>query len=132
VSRFGRGRGPRDYHVYVQPNQLGRERGESVGSFPVPPALDENVLALDVPQLLHPLEESLPGGPASRGLGRGTPEKAKAIDFRGRLRIDRERRSEEHTGQRAEERPPRGHRITSSARAGTLRECGERLGAGTT
>src|SRR5262249_40939402 len=93
--------------------------GRWVGWSPVPPPLEEDFLALDLPQFLHPLEESSPGAPAPRGLGRRTPESAYPIDFRGWLRIGRERRSEEPTRQRADERPPRGHWITSSVRAGT-------------
>ena len=51
LGRLRRGCGPRDDDVHVEPNQLGRESGESVGPVPIPPALDKDVLALDVPQL---------------------------------------------------------------------------------
>ena len=64
--------------------------------------------------LPHLLEESLPD--ARLGGRRGTPEKAYPIDFRGRLRVGGERYGEQAAGQSADECPPRGHSITSSAR----------------
>ena len=90
----GAGAAPGDDDVHLGPHQLGRERRESVGLLPVPATLDEDVLALDVPQFPQPLEESLPEAP--RGAGRrGAPEKAYPIDFRGRLCPGGERRGEE-------------------------------------
>ena len=53
----------RDYDAHVEPNQFGREGGESSGLVAVESALDDNVLTLDVPRLPHPLKESLPGAP---------------------------------------------------------------------
>ena len=84
--------------------------GESVGSFPVPSALDDDVLAVDVPQFTHPLEESLPGAPTPRAGRRGTPEKASPIEFPGLLRLGRERRNDEaeHENKREPDQP-HGH-----------------------
>jgi hypothetical protein len=101
-GRLGSRCGARDYDVHFEPNKLAREGGESVGSFPVPSALDEDVLAFDVPQLTQPLEESLPGAPAPRAVRRGTPEKAYPIEFPGLLRPGAERRGE-GTSQRGEQ-----------------------------
>src|SRR5262249_54860769 len=97
-GRLGSGGGARDYHVHVEPNQLGREGGKPLGMVPVPSTLDEDVLTLDVPQLPHPLEESLPGAPASGAVRRGTPEKAQPIDFPGLLRLDYDRPRREARG----------------------------------
>src|SRR5207247_6257229 len=90
-------------------NQVGREGRESFSMVAVEAALDEDVLALDVPQLPHPLEESLPGAPAPRAVRRRTPEKAQPIDFRCRLRLGSSRNGEEAAGQRLDERPPIAH-----------------------
>src|SRR5262245_60939667 len=111
-GRFGRGRGARDDDVHFEANELAREGGESVSVVAVESTLDEHVLALDVPQLPHPLEESLPGAPASRAVRRGATEKAYAMDFRGLLRLGCEGHGEEAAGERAKECPPRGHCIT--------------------
>src|SRR5262245_8937340 len=86
-GRFGCGRGPRDDDVHVEANELAREGGESVSVVTVESTLDEHVLSLDVPQLPHPLKESLPGAPAPRAVRRGPTEKAYPIDFRGLLRL---------------------------------------------
>src|SRR5262249_17917961 len=84
----------------------------------VPSTLDEDVLSLDVTQLPHSLEESLPGAPASGAVRRGTPEKAQPMDFRGLLGLGGERRGDD--GDRSKEkRAPARHGITSSARAST-------------
>src|SRR5262249_36974142 len=91
LSRFGSGRGPRDDNVHLESNELGREGGESVNVVAVEAALDEDILALDVPQLPHALEETLPGASASRAVWRAPPQKTKPIDFRGLLRASAER-----------------------------------------
>ena len=70
---------------------------------------DEDVLALDVPQLPHPLEESVPGTPAPRAVRRRASEKAYPVDFRGRLRLRRKRRGKETAGKAANERAPGDH-----------------------
>src|SRR5215475_3564027 len=104
-GRFGRGRGPGDDDVHFEANELAREGGESVSVVAVESTLDEDVLALDVPQLPHPLEESLPGAPAPRAVRRGATEEAYPIDFRGGLRLGSEGHGEEAAGERAKERP---------------------------
>src|SRR5262249_41940507 len=111
-----------DYNVHFELNKLGREGGEPFSVVAVESALYEDVLALDVPQLPHPLEESLPGDPAPRAVRRRASEKAYPVDFRGQLRPGGERRGEEASGQRAEEGPASGHWMTSSARANS--DCG--------
>jgi hypothetical protein len=103
LGRLRRGCGPRDDDVHVEPNQLGRESGESVGPVPIPPALDKDVLALDVPQLPHTLEETLPGASAARAVRRRTSQKAYPIDFRGLLRPSGEWRGEEYRTRASEE-----------------------------
>src|SRR4029453_12911338 len=87
LGRLGSGGGARDDDVHVEPNQLGGEGGEPVSVVAVESALDEDVLALDVPQLPHPLEETLPGAPAPRAVRRRTPEKAYPMDLRGLLGV---------------------------------------------
>src|SRR5262249_53735071 len=121
-GRLGSGCGARDYHIHFEPNQLGGEGGKPISVVAVESTLDEDVLALDVPELPHSLEESLPGAPAPRAVRRRTPEKAHPIDLRGRLRIGGERPREQAAGQRAQEDPAGGHWISSSARAS--RDCG--------
>ncbi len=59
------GCGARDDDVHFELNKLCGEGGESFSVVAVESTLDEDVLALDVPQLQHPLEESVPGAPAS-------------------------------------------------------------------
>jgi hypothetical protein len=110
LGRFGRGWAVRDDDVHVEPNQLGREGGKSFGSVSVESALDEDVLALDVPQFLQPLEESLPDARGPRGGRREAPEKAYPIDFRGRLGLSGERRKNETENENDHEPdPPHGH-----------------------
>jgi hypothetical protein len=90
---------PPRHDVHVEPNQLGREGGEPVSVVAVESTLDEDVLALDVSQLPHPLEESLPGAPGPRAVRRRAPQKAYPIGFCGRLRLGDERRGEEGEGE---------------------------------
>jgi hypothetical protein len=124
-GRLGSGCGARDYDVHLEPNKLVHEGGESVGSFPVPSTLDEDVLAVDVPQFTQPLEESLPGEPTPRAVRRGTPEKAYPIEFPGLLRLGRERRNDEAEREnKREPDQPHGHlgvRMAGGESSQTLR-----------
>jgi hypothetical protein len=66
--------------------------GKPFDAVPVVSALDDDVLALDVPEFPQPLKKSRPDVRGLRAGRRGTPEKADPIDFRGRLRLTDERR----------------------------------------
>src|SRR5262249_59770505 len=103
--------------VHFELNKLGREGGESFSVVAVESALDEDVLALDVPQLPEPLEESLPGAPAPRAVRRGTPEKAHPIEVPRLLRPSRERRSKSTRERGQQEAAAVHYSITRSARA---------------
>ena len=56
-GRLGRRGRTRDDHVDGEPDQLGREDGKPLDLIPVVSTLDDDVLALDVPELAQPLEE---------------------------------------------------------------------------
>jgi len=45
-------------HVQLEPNQLGREGGKLFDGVPVKSALDDDVPALDIPEVPQPLEEA--------------------------------------------------------------------------
>jgi hypothetical protein len=75
---FGRRRGPRDDDVHFEPNQLRCKGGESFDSVLVISSFNDEILTLNVPQLPHPLKESLPE--AHLCGRRGTRKKAYAID----------------------------------------------------
>ncbi len=92
--RLGRGGRPRDDHVDREPHELGREGGKPFAAVPVPSALDDDVLALDVAEVSQPLEECPPEMRRRRAVRGGPPEKADAMDLRRRLRFHDERRGE--------------------------------------
>src|SRR4029453_12350755 len=84
LRRFGRGCGPRHDPVNPESDQLRRESRKPFDPVLVESALDDDVLALDVPEFPQPLKESSPDMSGLRAARRGTPEKADPIDFRGR------------------------------------------------
>jgi len=112
LGGLGRWRGASDDDVDLEANQLGREGGESFGSSLRISALDDEVLALDVPQFPQPLEESRPGTRDPR-IGRlERPEQADAKHLRRLLlRFSGDRRREDDQGE-GEGEP--SHRSSSS------------------
>src|SRR4029453_18327012 len=74
----------------------GRKSGEPLGLRVRKSILDEEVLALDPPELTEPFPERL----ASTGVtgGRAASEESNAVDLPHRLRLDGERRGEEAEG----------------------------------
>src|SRR5262245_43103859 len=112
LGRLGRGRGPRDDDVHFEANELARAGGGAGSVVAVESTLDEHVLALDVPELPHALEEPLPGAPAPRAVRRGATEKAYPVNPRGLLRLGSEGPGEKAAGERAEEPPACSHWTT--------------------
>ena len=89
--------------VHLEPDQLGREIGQPVESALRPSILDDDVLALDPPELTQPLPERL----ADAGISgvRAGGEIAYPGHLPHLLRPGGERRGEEAAGQRTQERP---------------------------
>ena len=58
----------RDDDVYLEPHQLGRERGEAIEFSLCRSTLDDNVLSFHVPNLAEPLAECL-GARSESGKG---------------------------------------------------------------
>ena len=116
LAASGCGRRRRDDDVDLQPDQLGREVGQPVEPTLRESILDDDVLALDPPELTQPFPERL-AGTAVTG-GRAGREEADPIDLPRRLRLGGERRGEEAEGA-SDEGSPVHYWITSSARAST-------------
>lgn len=104
LAAWGGGSTRRNDHVNLEPNQLGRDGGESFGSPLRISALDDDVLALDVPEFPQPLQEPVPETRDLRGGRRESPENADSKHLRRLLRLDGERRREE--GEEGGEREP--------------------------
>ena len=100
-------RPPRYDEVHLEPDQLGRQVGQ-----PVDPTLrisivDDNILALNPPELAQPLPERVEPG---RPIGRGRHAKKTYPRHPSRLlRLDGERRDEEAHAHGSEELAPGRH-----------------------
>src|SRR5262249_41896807 len=97
----------------MQPDQLRRQIGEPLVAALSPTALDNEVLTLDVPEVVHPLAE---GVKIWRRAGRwaSRPKHTDAVHFCRALCVAAERQREETQDERDEERQ-HCHWSTSSA-----------------
>src|SRR5262249_9194230 len=114
LCRKGRLRRRRDNQIGAAPDQLRSELGNAFGVRLRPPPVDEDVPALCVPQFSEPLTQPLRDCPWRAGKHTNCRRPC--------CRLSCERRGEEATRERAEERPSRRHWITSSARSSS--DCG--------
>src|SRR4029453_9462434 len=86
--------------VHLEPDQLGREVGQPVEPTLRKSIVDDNILALNPPELAQPLPERVEVG---RRIGRGSrPKKTYPRHPSRRLRLGGERRSEEHRSRASE------------------------------
>ncbi len=103
-------RPPRYDEVHLEPDQLGREAGQPVDPILSISIVDDNILALNPPELAQPLPERVEQG---RPIGRGRHTKKTYPRHLSRLlRPGGERRGEEATRQGPKERAPVHHSIT--------------------
>src|SRR5262249_24893979 len=96
--------------VHFEPDQLDREVGQPVEPTLSGSIVDDDILALDPPELAQRLPERVEVGP------RKYPKKPYPAHLPGLLRLGSERPSEERTPECADERSPLHYSITSSAR----------------
>jgi hypothetical protein len=102
-------------HVDLELHEFGREGRKPLGVVPVPSALDDDVLALDVTQIAQALEECAPDERGLRACWRITAEQADAKYFRWHLRLCRQRRGDQDKESR-QPCTPIHHPITASGR----------------
>ena len=96
--------------VHLEPDQLGRQVGQPVDPILRISIVDDNILALNPPELAQPMPERVE---QVRPIGRGRRAKKTYPRHLSRLlRVGGERRGEEATRQAADERPPIHHSIT--------------------
>ena len=103
-------RPPRYDEVHLEPDQLGREAGQPVDPILRISIVDDNILALNPPELAQPLPERVEQG---RPIGRGRQtKKTYPRRLSHLLRLGGERRGEEAASHGAEERTSVHHSIT--------------------
>src|SRR5262249_26435062 len=107
---------PRYDEVHLEPDQLGRQVGQPVDPILRISIVDDNILALNPPELAQPLPERVEQG---RPIGRGRQTKKTYPRHLSRLlRVGRKRRGEEAESA-SDEGAPVHYWMTSSARAST-------------
>ncbi|MBM2844101.1 MAG: merR-type protein [Anaerolineales bacterium] len=105
--------------INLERNQFGRKSGEPLGLPLGISVFDHDVAALDVTEVTQPLEERLSQVGTS---GQVERQPAYSSDLGRLLGLGGERGGHEAASQRADELPPRGHWMTSSARSRS--DCG--------
>jgi hypothetical protein len=110
LGRERRRRSSREDKVNLEPDQLLREGGKSLGPTVSRAILDHDVLSLRVSELLEPLPECRQVGGVR--CGRHYFQQAHAIDLPALLRLGGERRGEEAAGDDSKERSPVHYSIT--------------------
>ena len=110
LGRFGSRRGRGNDDIHLQAHELSGERWQPLRPTLCEAVLDHDGLTLDIAQLSQALPKGLENYAVRRGQGREVPDV-------GHLRLGGERRGEEAASHCADECPPRGHWITSSARS---------------
>ena len=106
----GRGSGGGCDDVYFQADEISCESCELIGVPLGEPDLQDNVLALDSPELAEPLPECIQIEPLIGG--RSVVQVPDLANLPRALRLGGERRGEEATGQGTEERPTFHYSIT--------------------
>src|SRR5262249_3717474 len=106
-----------DDQVHFEPDQRARQVGQPVDPILRISIVDDNILALNPPELAQPLPERLKQG---RSVGRGRQtKKTYPRHLFSLLRLRGARPGEDARANRADERSPVHHSITWSARSST-------------